>query len=370
MNIRFISRPISPPWDSGSRNMAYGLGVYLGKYQHKIHIPTVRGFHPSATNIIAEPVFTNRSFDWFQKARLFLHLLTARSVDIFHFFLGLTDSTAKMLSWAARIRRTPSVITLTHIPKLGKPPVAFGQRIVTYSAYLAQLLQQAGIEKVIHIPPGIDEQQFHPGINDHHKVGSALGIPSDVPVILYGGQFSKSATLGTLLKTISLCVARNKETHFVLACRIRRKHERVRQKEIIQQLKNVTWGRNVIVHERVHNMRGLIARADVCVLPLRNTYGKVDIPLFLLEAMALAKPIVITDVAPMNELLEDPVGLAVPVDDEDALTHAIEKMLVEGKNYGACGRKLIEKKYTLKQVAGQYQSLYLGLLDEAHSKLL
>jgi glycosyltransferase involved in cell wall biosynthesis len=114
----------------------------------------------------------------------------------------------------------------------------------------------------------------------------------------------------------------------------------------------------------------LIARAQVCFLPLRDTYSKVDIPLFLLEAMAMAKPIVITDIAPLNELLEEPVGLAVPVDDEVALAQAIERMLVEGESYGTRGRQLIERQYTLQQTTRRYERLYAELLSADHSRLL
>lgn len=70
---------------------------------------------------------------------------------------------------------------------------------------------------------------------------------------------------------------------------------------MIQKLQNVSWKQNVLLLEEILDMRSLIARADVCILPLRDTYGKVDIPLFLLEAMAMAKPIVITDIAPLND---------------------------------------------------------------------
>jgi glycosyltransferase involved in cell wall biosynthesis len=109
-------------------------------------------------------------------------------------------------------------------------------------------------------------------------------------------------------------------------------------------------------------MRALIARSDVCILPLRDTYGKVDIPLFLLEAMAMAKPIIVTDIPPLNELLEDPVGLGVPVDDGQALAQAFGRMLAEGESHGVRGRLLIEKKYSLQRVAKQYEELYMRLL--------
>jgi len=117
MRIRIVSRPIAPSWDSGSMNMAYGVGVYLGRHQHTVYMPVVQNFHPLAENVVAEPVYTSRTFGLSQKMRLMGHLLTAQPVDIMHFFLGLTRVTAAVLSWVARIRGTPAVLTLIHVPK-------------------------------------------------------------------------------------------------------------------------------------------------------------------------------------------------------------------------------------------------------------
>lgn len=350
--------------------MAYGLGACLSERSHRVCIPVVRGFHPPASNVIPEPVYTSRAFGLWQKMRLVSHLLTAQAADITHFFLGPTRTTATILPAIAALRHTASVLTVTHIPKPGQQAIAFGQRVVTYSAYTARMLQQSGVERVIHIPPGVDERAIHPHI-DASGAGHTLGIPPEAPVVLYGGEYGHSATIEALLKAISLCVTRHPQVYFVLACRIRRKSEQIRKQELARQLQAVPWGQNVILREQVKNMPGLLARADVCILPLRDTYGKVDVPLFLLEAMAMAKPIVITDIAPLNELLSDKAaGLAVPVDDDQALAQAIEQMLVDGKSYGVRGRQLVERRYALRKITQRYENLYLELLGARHSNLL
>lgn len=351
-------------------NMAYGLGVCLSERSHRVCIPVVRGFHPSASDVIPEPVYTSRAFGLRQKMRLVGHLLTAQAADITHFFLGPTRTTATILPAIAALKRTTSVLTVTHIPQPGRRPIVFGQRVVVYSAHTAHVLQRWGIEQVVHIPPGVDERAIHPHM-DASRAGRMLGLSPETAVVLYGGEYGPSATIQALLKAISLCVARHPQVYFVLACRIRRKSEQVRKRELARQLQTVPWGKNVILLEQVQDMLGLIARADVCILPLRDTYGKVDVPLFLLEAMAMARPIVITDIAPLNELLSDQaVGLAVPVDDEQALAQAIEHMLVDGKSYGVRGRQLVERRYALRKVARRYENLYLELLSARHSNLL
>ena len=77
----------------------------------------------------------------------------------------------------------------------------------------------------------------------------------------------------------------------------------------------------------------------------------------------MAKPIVVTDVAPLNELLQVPAGLAVPVGDGVTLAGAIEKMLVEGRSYGERGRRLVEDQYGLDSAIEKYERVYQEALD-------
>lgn len=349
--------------------MCYGLAVHLGERNHDVSIPVVQGFDPSADNVTAESVYTKRSFALDQKARALWHLCSARSTDITHFFFGLTPVTASVLGLVARIRCRVSVVTLTHVPKPGTPPAAFGDCVVTYSAYSANLLRRSGIEHVTHIPPGVDAQFFHPGASGD-GANDMLGIPADVPVVLYAGGFDRSATIGAMMGAIPLCIANRPRLRFVLACRIRSADERVRQREVMRLSRTRAWGGNLVVREVVPDMRSLIARADVCILPLRDTWGKLDLPLFLLEAMAMCKPIVITDIAPLNELLQAPVGLTVRPYDAEALAQAIGRLLVDGRRYGTTGRRVVEEKYSMRRIAQRYERLYLELLDARHPAAL
>ena len=340
-------------------NMAYGLATQLA-HRHTVCILVVRGFDPGRTGVIASPVYTDRRFRLIQKVRLLGHLLNGPQADILQFFFAPTRLTATLASLALRIRRTPGVLTVTHVFPPGSRPHVFGARVVTYSAYLANRLRQAGVDNVVQIPPGVDEQALHPGL-DGSGIGAILGIPPEVPVVLYAGEYGRSATIEALVAAVEICYD-VPDVRFVFACRVRDSSERDRQAAVAARFRAAGWSDRVIMRETISQMRALIARADVCILPLRDTYGKVDLPMFLLEAMAMAKPIVVTDIPPLNELLADPVGSAAPVDDGPALAEAIQRMLVDGRDYGLQGRRVVEQRYALKQVASRYEALYRELI--------
>lgn len=360
MDIRIVSRPIAPPWDSGSMNMAYGISTKLGK-RHKVHIPVVKNYHPNQTGIVANPVYSSRDFSFYQKLRLFNYVLAGRRSDILHFFFGPSFLSKAIVSTILGIIKTPSVLTITHVIPPGTKPHLFGTVVVTYSEYFADLLSRMGIQNVIHIPPGIDTTVLHPGINGHHH-GREIGLPDNADVILYAGGYSKSDAFIALLDAVEICCKKRENLYFIFACRLRHSDEHLRKEAVSERIRNSGIKKQVIMLDDIPYIHQLIARSNVCVLPLLDTYGKVDIPLFLLEAMAMAKPIVITDIPPLNELLRDPVGFAVPEGDEYALAEAMIEALNNQKKIGTQGRQVVKEKYCLNEIATRYENLYKGLM--------
>ena len=75
----------------------------------------------------------------------------------------------------------------------------------------------------------------------------------------------------------------------------------------------------------VDDVRGWLAAADVVALPSRWE----GLSLTVLEAMATARPVVISDVPGLTEALGPGTGAAVPPDDPVALAEAIMRRLLD-----------------------------------------
>src|SRR5690606_24927686 len=136
--------------------------------------------------------------------------------------------------------------------------------------------------------------------------------------------------------------------------------------DLLKRLSTFKYRRHVHLLETIDNMPALISRSTVCILPIDNTFGKVDLPLFLIEAAALGKPVIVSDISPMNEILQDPIGLSVPKSDSVSLAESICKLIKDGKPYGEHGIRVVEQRYNIKNICNQYLKIYQELCNERY----
>ena len=101
-----------------------------------------------------------------------------------------------------------------------------------------------------------------------------------------------------------------------------------------------------------------IAAADVVTLPSRWEAG---LTLAAMEAMAMARTVVATDVAGMREGLLPGCGAVVPVDDETSLAEALVLRLGDpalAQREGLAARQRVEERYDLRLATARTADLY------------
>ena len=106
------------------------------------------------------------------------------------------------------------------------------------------------------------------------------------------------------------------------------------------------------------DIKDLISIADIVVLP---SYRE-GTPRTLLEAGAMAKPLITTDTPGCREVVKDGFnGFLVPVKDSKKLTEKI-KVLIENKElrekFGQNSREFIKREFDIKIVVLKYMELY------------
>jgi glycosyltransferase involved in cell wall biosynthesis len=120
-------------------------------------------------------------------------------------------------------------------------------------------------------------------------------------------------------------------------------------------------GQTVTLLGRRSDARAIMARGDIYVLPSRIE----GLPLALLEAMILRKPIVATRIGSIPNLLTDGVdSLLVQPEDPEALASAIVRLLRDpglAAQLGARARARIEQRPGVTEAAAAYLDTY----DEA-----
>ena len=115
----------------------------------------------------------------------------------------------------------------------------------------------------------------------------------------------------------------------------------------------------------------LMAASDLIVL----TSLWEGLPYTVLDAMALGKPLVVTDATGSVDVVKNGVnGFVVPRRNPSEVAKAIVRLLdhpAEAKQMGEAGRRFIEKEHiTLQQQVGRIQALYLELLRQKAPKRL
>lgn len=110
--------------------------------------------------------------------------------------------------------------------------------------------------------------------------------------------------------------------------------------------------------------RAFLAAADVVV----NPSDFEGLPVVLLEAMALGRPVVATDVGGVDSVLtHEDSGLLVPPGDPEALAEAIVRVLDDpslAARLGEAGREVVEKHHGLEGMVRAFEAVYEKLLNE------
>jgi glycosyltransferase involved in cell wall biosynthesis len=108
-----------------------------------------------------------------------------------------------------------------------------------------------------------------------------------------------------------------------------------------------------------------LTQADALLLPSRDE----TMPIALLEAMSLSKPIVATAVGGIDEWIHDGVnGLLVPPNDSTALAAAIERLVTDAElrgRLGMVGRQTFDEHFTLEAAGIRFESIIAETIARA-----
>ena len=141
----------------------------------------------------------------------------------------------------------------------------------------------------------------------------------------------------------------------------------IRQAELQQYIDAGT----VVYHGPISDIRSFIAQATAVVLP---SYRE-GLPRVMLEGMAMAKPLITTDVPGCRDtVFPGENGFLVPVKDSVALADAIKRMIqtpeAERRNMGARGRKLAEERFSESMIVSRYLNEIEELTLSEHGQTL
>jgi glycosyltransferase involved in cell wall biosynthesis len=365
--VLMVSKPVCPPWSDSSKNLARDIAVSSTHTEY--WLLGRPDYQPEWPRVHWEPIYKatgGYAPGLAQNARVFLKVLTARNdVDAYHFFFAPNPLSSKIAGALVAVTGRPTLHTICSVPKSfeGIKSLMFADAVVALSDYTAGELRRGGVPQVHMIPPGIEPDRL--AVPAQNQLAKRLGVDGR-PVVLFAGDYESPGSHQVLLAAVPEVLKAVPEARFVLACRL--KTPDAKSHELRAQALAAAGGFSdaVVFLNEVDDVASLIALCTVSVLPTSNLHRKMDIPLVLLECMAMRKPVVVTEIEPLREISGSGGGgvVSVPPEDAPGLARAIIRILSSPQlqtELGDQGRRAVLDRWNVKNVAARYEELYAGL---------
>jgi len=213
------------------------------------------------------------------------------------------------------------------------------------------------------LPSCFDEKVFNKHATDLKMPKRVLVEQSKNRKVLFIGNIDRTKGLDIFLAAAKSILRTNPEARFVITL-----HEPYEVLQSARVLASRSLGSSVEVFGVVNNMAKLMANADVVVAPFRSTEGISDIPLIVLEAMALGKPVVASNLEGIKEAVTDGEnGILVDLNNSGELANAITNLLNDPNLREEISNQAVSyvKRYSYSEISKRLSDLYMRILEKA-----
>ena len=211
--------------------------------------------------------------------------------------------------------------------------------------------------KIEVIPNGIDVERFNPERNTT-DIRKEFSLEEDDIVIGFIGRIVPAKGLEYLLNALPYLKEEFKNIKLLIV------GEGSLVEELKERAKKNNIFDNILFTGRRRDIPEILASINIFVMPSIAE----GLPNALLEAMAMGKPIVTTEVGGIPEIVKNGFnGLLVPPRDTVSLSKAIKELISNDQlatKMGQAARDLVRDNLSIKAIAQKWQSIYLSILKE------
>lgn len=364
--VLFVGKPIEPPWNDSSKNLARDLATSLER-----HVPVVLGRAGAPElggRVKTEPSFGSAASGFSpamrEKARLLARVARGRE-PLAHFFFAPNPLTSTAARAVLAPRRTRTVHTLCSAPadSVDLRKVLFADAQVVLSRHTEERLLAAGIDRrrIVRIAPSIPRLEV-PSAEERMAIRRELQLPTSAFLVVYPGDLEFGRGAETMIEAVA-SLPRD-DLRLVVACRTKTPKARERDVQLRALARTLGVEDRVVWMGETRRIHGLLGCADVVALPTDTLYAKMDLPLVLLEAMAMERPVLVASGTAAEELADE--GGAMPVAcDVEAVAASLDRLSTDGagcRALGKLGRARVLRQHTAEAMAKRYEDLYDELL--------
>lgn len=371
--VLLVTRPLSPPWDEGSKNFAYFLAKNVSGVEMNIMTKSGETLPDLPKNVREHHVYTTSEiadFNFVQKIRSILFQFFHKGkFDIVHYFFTptkLNSFVIKNFLLSTKTKTIQTVATLREDLWSDKDlkKLLFADLLITYSDYSKEKLEKLGFQNVRRIYPGIDTQKY----NFQEKNSALLqkfGFDKNDFVINFTGEYVRLDAIDNIIESFVEIAKKIPHAKLSLAVRIKNEKDKKKKQEIIQKLKQENLLEKVSFHDDgKYEMSEIYNLCDASLFPVKNMSGKFDIPLVVVEAMASKKPVILSNLPILRELGNSENSVIIEKTSPEKISEAILDLYnnpEKRKMIGQSARKFVQDNFDIKKQAKIYEEIYKSL---------
>ncbi len=243
-------------------------------------------------------------------------------------------------------------------------------QIIAVSHFIKKEIIGIGIDdkKITVVHHGVDQDRFTPGV-DTKAILAKYPQLKGKKVIFHPARIGLAKGCDFSIKAMNIVRQKNPDALLVLAG----------SKNIIDwggsQQKDIAYLVDLIKHfdmddsvlidmYTLDEVKELYEVSDICLYP---SSAPEPFGLTMLEAMSMAKPMIVTNMGGMPEIIKHGInGFVVPVRDFEAMAGKVCQLLEDTKlkeRFGYTGRQMVESQYTKEKVTEETLGVYKKVMS-------
>jgi glycosyltransferase involved in cell wall biosynthesis len=303
------------------------------------------------------------------------NIVKREGVDIIHSQGSRADFYSRIV---AKLATVPVLISTIQMPVEGYDVTPlkrliyvvldrFSERFVDEFIVVSEKLRKILIykhkinpEKVITIYNGIEVDEYKPNVEEFRsqesQVRMEFALARDVPVIGAIGRLVWQKGFEYLIEAVPEVSKEYPDAKFLivgegpLKSKLKVKSEKLRVED------------KVIFTGFRTDIKDILSAIDILVIPSLLE----GFPMITLEAMAMEKPIIATNIDGITEQITDGTnGILIPPKDPSAIAQAIIRLINDresGRKLGLAARKKVEQEFSVEKMVSKIEKVYLSLL--------
>jgi glycosyltransferase involved in cell wall biosynthesis len=207
-------------------------------------------------------------------------------------------------------------------------------------------------DKIISIPTGVDTDIFKPE-KMYDDVRKELNLEGSTPLVGAVSVIRSWKGLDYLVKAVPFVLKEVPEVRFIIA------GEGIHRKTLEKTLEKTGINGKVYLLGYRENIASILNSIDIFVHP---SYANEGVSQSILQAMAMEKPVIASNLAPLKEVvIENETGILVPKKEPEGIARAVIRLLRDkklSKQLGENGRRLAMKSYSFDGMLDKLETLY------------